>query len=469
MTVKWHLKHAIHGNKPWAVQREALNRSEPHDKYGQFLEQGLGKTGLTQNQFIAEDDTDLHIVVAPNSFKNDWVLAPEEWGVGWMPTGYWPKHPLPFDAEYMQYAINYEAARQGAFRDLCKLFERRRVRFTIDESTALKNHNSTTTKQIIELAKRADKVWLLNGTPLVENAMDYYGQLRAIGRLNGVNPTNFKNRYAVVGGFMGKQLMPEIRNEEELAGILDECSFRALKKDWRKDLPPKIYKPLHLEMTDKQRAHYAEMMEEFITIVNGDEITATLVLTQMDKLRQISSCVAIQDGRYHFIEDDRKNPKLQALFDVIAGTQGKIIVSYHYRPTGMMLYEAMKRAKLNPAVIRGGMKPEDLSEQKRMFNDDSSCRIILGQQLATCRGHTLIGQSGRDRCSTLYFFENSFSYYQRSQMEDRNNRGAQDQDCLVIDPITSPMDGIAVNALTRKKGMANSMDDVVAAVRAYRP
>lgn len=466
--VKWHLNHARHGNKAWAVQKEAYRRNAGDPRFGQFLEQGLGKTSLTLNQFIDEDDTDLHVIVAPNSFKMDWVLAPEEWGVGWMPTGMWPKTPLPFDAEYMQYAINYEAARNGAFKGLCKLFEKRRVRFTIDESTALANPNSETTKKIQELAKRASKVWLLNGTPLVENPMNYYGQLRAIGRLDGVNPTNFKNRYAVLGGFMGKQLQPEVRNEEELAGILDECSFRALKKDWRKDLPPKIYKPIHLEMSNKQLVHYNEMMEEFLTMVNGEEITAQLVLTQMDKLRQISSCVLMKDGKSFFFEEDKNNPKLQALLDVMSSTPGKVIVSHHYTATGKLIYDALEKKKLNPAFIKGQMKPEDVIEQKNKFNNDPTCRVIVGQQLATCRGHTLIGQKGSDRCSTLYFYENSFSQYQRSQMEDRNNRGEQDQDCLVIDPVTSPIDQVAVDILAGKKRMADGMDEIVAMVRASR-
>lgn len=465
----WHLSHKLHGTKPWAVQAEAQRRAADHKKYGQFLEQGLGKTGLTQNEFIHDDDTDIHLVLCPNSFKNDWVLAPEEWGVGWMPSGYWPKHPIPHDAEYMQYAVNFESARKSQLKELMRLCEKRRVRLTIDESAILANPGSDSTKALIEIAKRADKVWLLNGTPIIKNPVDYFGQLRAIGRLDGWSPTNFKHRFAVMGGFKGKQLLNEIKNEEELAGILDECSFRALKSEWRKDLPPKITTPIHLEMSPKQRAHYHEMMEEFFTMVDGEEITAQLVLTQMGKLRQISSCIVMKDGVEYLIEEDKNNPKLQALFDVVAACPGKIIVVYEHKASGRLLRQSLEKKGLKPAHIMGRMKPEELSLQKARFNDDPDCRAIVCQELAACRGHTLIGQTGRDRCSTMYFFENSFSYYQRSQMEDRNHRGAQDETCNIYDPITSPIDQIAVDILTSKRDMASSMDDVVAAIRSLRP
>jgi SNF2 family DNA or RNA helicase len=65
----------------------------------------------------------------------------------------------------------------------------------------------------------------------------------------------------------------------------------------------------------------------------------------------------------------------------------------------------------------------------------------------------------------MVFYENDFSYYWRSQMEDRNHRGEQDQNCNVYDLLTSPMDAIGVEILTRKKDLAQMMDRIVAEVR----
>lgn len=467
----WHLTHAVHGDKPRPVQAEALRRADNRPKFGQWLEQGLGKTALDLNEFVHQDDIDINIVLCPNSFVGDWVMAPAEWGVPWMPTGLRGRDPLPFDAPYCLYAVNYERARDKHYnRELQRLMERRTCKLTIDESTAIKNPSSSTFRAVIELAKRAKMVRELNGTPLTQNVTDYYGQLRGLGQLEGMPFTVYKNRFAEKGGFMGRQIVGT-RNEEELAKILDACSFRALKKDWRKDLPPKQYVPVHLEMTKRQRQHYGTMMEEFYAAVTADkEVSVDLVLTQMGKLRQISSCMLMEDGEHWFFEEPKDNPKVRATLDIINSCPGKVIVSHFYKPTGDMLFEILDKAGFDPARIRGRMNPADTLEQKAKFNGDSKCRVLVGQQEATGRGHTLVGKGlGRDRCSTMVFFENDFSYYWRSQMEDRNyGRDEADLGSTVFDLITSPMDEIGVQILTKKKDLAQMMDRIVAEVRSSR-
>jgi len=466
MTVPWHLKHAVHGDKPRAVQAEAIRQQGGKKKFGHWLEQGLGKTALGLNQFIDSDDTEIGIVVCPNSLKLDWTLAPAEWGVPWMPVGYWPRDPLPSDQSYMLYSINYEAVREkDTLKVLIKLFERRSCYLIIDESTSIKNPQTSTFRAVIELAKRAPELVELNGTPLTQDVRDYYGQLRVLGRLNGMEAVVFKNRFAEMGGYFNRECVG-VRNEEELGRILNSCTFRALKKDWRKDLPPKIYKTTHLEMSKRQRQHYAEMMEEFFTVIEGEEISADMVIAQMGKLRQISSCVVLNHGKEIFFEQPKDNPKLQAALQIAGTTPGKVIISYHHRACGAMLYEAFSKAKLCPAWIKGGMKPEHIVEQKRMFNEGPRCRVLIGQQSATARGHTLMGGEGLDRCSTMVFFENDFSYYWRSQMEDRNyGRDEKDQGTVVYDLVCSPMDQITVDALTGKKDLAAKMDEIVKLVR----
>lgn len=475
----WHLRHAAHGDKPWAVQAEALRRADGRDRYGYFLEQGLGKTALTLNEYVDRDDIDLCIIIAPQSFKLDWPLAPEEWGVGFLRAGAWPRDPLPYDWEHGIYALNYEAiSRSRAKEPVLKLLEQRRCMLVIDESKALGNPGSGFTKSVIELAKRAKVVRELNGTPITQNVMDYYGQLRALGELNGWNPVAFRNRFAVLGGFMGKQIMPEFKNGDELARILDRCSFRALKSDWRKDLPEKTYSTVHLEMTSEQLSRYRTMMEEFYALVDDDGamITAELVLTQMDKLRQISSGILIESwldensrrrSKTHVFLEPKVNPKLKAVLELV-GEQGKAIIVYHYVESGKVLLNALHKAGLEPAVIRGGMDTADIVTSKQRFNTDPACRVIIGQTQAIALGHTLLGQPGKDRCNKVIFYENSYSLYYRLQVEDRNHRGEQDQMCSVIDLITSPMDEATTRILTSKREMAQSMDEIVAAVRAEK-
>lgn len=465
--MKWHLSHPRYGKKPWAVQAEAKRRSEGVDRYFYALEQGLGKSPLSLNDvvhYLELGVIDRAVVVAPNSFKLDWSLLPGEWGRPEIRTGYWPRNKPSEDVQL--YAINYEAVRTSAGKELTRLFSRARCMLIIDESAAMQNPFSATSRALHELSKDAAMVRELNGTPMTNNVMDLFMQLKVLGELDGVNPYAFRNRHAVMGGYMGRQIQrDEIRNADELYAILDRVSFRALKKDWRKDLPPQVFTPIHLEMTARQRQHYREMLEEFFTVVNDLEVSADMVLTQMEKLRQISSCVAMQSGKAAFFEPKDKNPKVAALLDLLHSCSGKVMIPYVYRATGAMLYDVLSDEKLKPAWIRGGVKPEVIVEEKRRFNDDPDCRVVLAQEEASYRGHTLLGGEGRDRCSTMAFFETSFSYYHRSQIQDRIHRGEQDETCNYYDFVISPIEQTVLEALAAKKNMADALDAVIAVVR----
>src|SRR6266436_3802798 len=186
----WVLKHARHGNKPWAVQTAALEACEASglNKYGYWLEQGLGKTALVLNEF-ANMDVSLRVVVCPNAFKADWAMAPAEWGMPKIKTGIWP-HDTPRNGpmEKSLFAINYEATRRGfsSYKMLEDVLERIPTFLVIDESSFIKNPNSETSMSVMELCKRARHVRLLNGTPQTQNVMDWFAQLKCLGELNGV-------------------------------------------------------------------------------------------------------------------------------------------------------------------------------------------------------------------------------------------------------------------------------------------
>lgn len=470
--VRWHLRHQIHGDQPWTVQAEAMRRAEGHARYGQWLEQGLGKTALALNEFIDNDAVDVMLVIAPNSFKQDWCLAPAEWGLPFIKTGMWPKDSLPLYGDCALYAVNYESVRYHPHKRntglaaLLELVKFRRVMLVVDESKAIGNPSSDTTRGVQYLAEYAVMVRLLNGTPMTESVMDYYGQLRTLGKLHGMTSRSFRKRYAETGGFMGRQVVGINKDrQEELARLLDSCSFRALKTDWRKDLPLQTNAAVHVEMTKKQQAHYQTMLEEFYVQLETEDLTVDLVLTQQEKLRQISSCLVKKDGVTHWLEKPEDNPKIKAVLDLAASGQTKFIVAHMYRESGELLVDVLRKKGYDPAYIRGNMKPDELQAQKNRFNTDPACRCLVGQQVATARGHTLIGEANNDRCNRLFMYENHFGLYWREQIKDRNHRGAQDQPCTIWDIISSPMDAIIVDRLTGKKDKAQMMDALVAEIR----
>lgn len=461
MTPKWHLK-----GSPYQVQVEAMKRSAGKDRYALFMEMGTGKSALCVNEYIDRFTyCDTVFVFCPQSFKLDWKLVAPQWGIDGFTYSIWPKDTLRAGTMCTPHfnIINFESVRAGAHAKIKQIMDKRPCVLIVDESSAIKNFQSQTAKAVLDLAKRAKVVRLLNGTPMVQNVLDLFAQLKCVGELDGMNPYVFKHKFAVLGGFMGKQVIG-VKNEDELHVIQERCSFRALKKDWS-DLPEKIYVPINLEMSDKQRKHYKEMLQEFLTLVNDHEFDAPMVLNQMDKLRQIASGILLDGDKHEILDPVDKNPKVRAVLDLLNSGVGKVLVVHFYKVTGKFLYQTMSDKGLNPAFIAGQMNPEDVIREKDKFNNDPSSRVMVAQISAASKGHTLLGGEGDNRCNRMVFFDQTFSLLDRAQMEDRIHRGAQDKTCLYYDPILSPIDQAQLTAITKKKDLAALIVDAVRATR----
>jgi hypothetical protein len=461
---KWNLRHRKYGPLPWAVQAEAMRQANGRKKYGFWLEQGLGKTPLALNEWI-NSGVDTLVVVAPQSFKIDWTQAPAEWGLEGVHTGYWPKHPLPKPGQRSVYAINYEAIRSSGFEAISALMSRQSCFLVFDETSSISNFLSQTSNAAIRLAQYAKFVRGLNGTPITRNASDLWAQLRVLGALNGYNAYAFKTKYCKMGGFMGRQVVG-IQYEDQLSEIVNKYAFRALKTDWRADLPLQIFHaPVMIEMTKHQKQLYNRMLEEFGIEVNGREISVSLILNRAAKLQQLASGIITDGSVTEVVVPYKQNPKIHAVRTIHDSGPNKTLVTYTYRESGSQLFAAATEWGLNPAWFKGGLTSEEQSKEKRRFNEDPECRMLIGQQSACCMGHTLLGGEGDDRCCRTIFYENSYSLRDRLQMQDRIHRGEADLPCSYFDLCAAPIDLIPISALRAKKQVADLVDEMVVALQ----
>lgn len=458
----WHLS----GPTPYDVQIEGMRRVRGKKRYGWYLEQGLGKTALQLNDYVENlSDYDTVFVVCPNSFKKDWTLAPAEWGLPDITTSLWPNEEFRTGTSSRPHfnVLNFEAIRSSGYNVVADIMKRRPSAIVVDESSAIKNFKSQTARAVLDLCKRTDVVRLLNGTPLTQNVMDLFPQLKALGELNGVNPFSFRNRYATMGGWMGKQITG-IKNEVELHEIQSRCSFRALKEDWS-DLPEKIPVPMRLEMTNKQLRHYREMLQDFYTMVGTTEFTANMVLSQNEKLRQVTSGLLMGEGHVELIEEPKNNPKVKAALELMESGSGKMIVVHFYTKMGEILFNEFKRVGLNPAYLRGGMSPDEIVEQKDFFNKNNASRILVAQITASSMSHTLLAGEGDDRCHKMFYHDLTWNLRDKLQMDDRIHRGAQDKVCLYYEPVMSPICEAQFKALRSKRDIATAIVDAVRALK----
>lgn len=416
---------------------------------------------MALNDFVdacINDGVLFHLVICPNSLKRNWVIEAQTFGLN-ANSYVWPED-VPDDPRKLkppaQIIMNYEALLASGGDWLGKFLRMYdgRIALTCDETSRIKNFKAATTKRTIAINPYAKRVRALSGTPMVQNVMDYWSQLRLIGQLSGVNPYQFRNTYGVMGGYLGKQVIG-LKNKDSLQKILDGCSYTVSEKV---GLPPKVFPPpRQVKLSGEQARYYKEMQNDFLVMIEDEAVPAPMVITQMMKLQQISSGFLLDEkGAVHSLVTDRANPKAQVVAEVAEECGGKLLVFCHFKHSVDVLVNVL--ADFSPAVMRGGSSSEDLERHKKAFNENPSCRVMIAQASVGGMGHTLLGGAGRDRCATTCFYENTFALGDRLQAEDRNHRHGQDADSVTyVDIVASPVEMKIVRALQKKQDLIRSL------------
>jgi SNF2 family DNA or RNA helicase len=460
------------------VQVEALKFGRGKRGVGYFMEMGLGKTLTALEEFRRAAEARIAtrmIVVAPNSFKQGWSDEVEKHGLNfdvhvfvsgakanerWLSIVKYEKPPI--------LVINYEAIRAPAI--ILRLMAWMRIKPTmlvLDESIQIKTHDSQQTKAALALATEATLVRCLTGLPQTQGPHDLYPQLKALGLFTTMKFWAFRNTFCVMGGWENKQVMG-VKDPERLAAAMAPAVFQAHKSDWLPDLPRKDYSIRTYEMSGEQAAQYRQMHDEFVLeLESGGIVTVDVAVSKYEKLSQIQcGFIYDEDMKIRELVQPTQNPRLCVLQSLLEQIPGKTIVVYRHRAVFDLLSEFGNLDE--PAYIRGSMKPEEIAEQKERFNNDPECRVLLGQAEATKYGHTLLGgEADIEHCSTMIFFENSYSLDTRTQVEDRiHRRGQRGENVLYIDLAGTELDRRVVRALQKKEDL---YDAVFSKLKAAEP
>jgi SNF2 family DNA or RNA helicase len=448
-----------------SVQQAALDASNGHEGFGFFMEMGLGKTLVSYMDFLREvERRECHrkVVVCPNSFKGGWRDEAIKWNLNV------DVHVYNSGNDYDNLAflkrsfdrppvlvVNYEAIRSEKTQLYIRRFIDNRFSWiTFDESIQLKTNNSAQTIAGITLAKYFNYKRILTGKPITQGPHDLWGQMRAIGQLDGRNYYAFKTAFCRMGGFKMKQVIGA-QNESILNGLISPHVFRATKEQWT-DIPPKLYSQREYNLPPNMRSMYKQMEDEFVLwLENGEDVSVDAAITKYIKLAQISSGFIIrEDGSVEDLVDPMSNPRVKLVKEIVEEEiTGKVVVAYHHRHTLAILAKVLGNSY--PAIIQGGMTEDAIRFEKDRFNNKPECRVLLAQIKASKYGHTLLGgPEPENRCSTMIFFENTYSLDDRSQVEDRIHRHGQSANCvLYIDMFGTSLDYRVNRALQRKEGI----------------
>lgn len=210
--------------------------------------------------------------------------------------------------------VNYETAHREPLKKYLKGIKIDLVIF--DESHRIKNPRGVASRWAQSIARDCPRRLALTGTPMPHSPLDIFAQLRAIEPdVFGGSFVRFRERYAHLGGFQGKQVtgfqnLPELR--EKMSTVTFQADRGVL------DLPSAKTQVIKVTPCAKARKMMSDLHRDFVAEVEEGEITASNALVRLLRLQQLTSgwvTVETLEGPQLTRVDTAKEDALAELFE----------------------------------------------------------------------------------------------------------------------------------------------------------
>lgn len=418
---------------PLNHQKEAIEKLVGSKRFILADDMGLGKTTST---IIAALETGAKkiLIICPASLKINW----EREILNYSNRSVFICEGKNFSTDHDFVIINYDIIKN--FYDIkdkenSLIYQCNFDLIIIDEAHYLQNVQAQRTKLINSFAKRADKLWLLTGTPMTSRPINYYNLLNLIENPVAGNWMAYVIRYCEgyqfrVGGNRKIWNTNGASNLEELRERTSKQVLRRLKEDVL-DLPDKIITPVYLRLRSKL---YEELMGEYYDwykTKSEESSSLTLQFTKLTKVRQI-------------IADEKINSSIELAENIIE--QGKkVIIFTNFTASLQKLVEHFGKKSV---YVDGSCSPAKRQHAVDEFQTNDKIKVFVGNLKAAGVGLTLTS------AEAVIMNDLSFVPSDHSQGEDRAYRYGQKSNVSVYYPIfENSIEGVIYDILSKKKNI----------------
>lgn len=443
-------------------QTKAFAISTSIDNAALLMEQGTGKTlaaiATAGKRFIDGEITKL-LVVAPNGILHVWKNEFEKFAAFphnvVMLTGTTETRKRGIELlktlspnNLSVAIINYESA----WRLVDELTSWKPDMIICDESQKLKNGQTKQAKGLHTLGDIAKYKLILTGTPVTQSPLDFWSQYRFLDkRVFGTNFYKFREKYAIMGGYEGKQVVG-YKNTNDLAEKAHSVAYRVTKEECL-DLPDEVDQIVYACLNSDAKNIYMEMERKMFAEIEGKEVNASIVLTKLLKLQQITGgFVHSDDGTVVSVS----SAKLDAFRDLVESyPKGKkLVVFANFRAEIDGIVKVIQELGRTVAVFTGDT-PMDAREQiNKDFQEKPDPEILVLQAQTGGRGITLTA------ADTAIFYSLNFSLENYEQAKARIHRIGQTNKVTYVHILTKDtVDETILDALKNKKDVAELVVD----------
>jgi SNF2 family DNA or RNA helicase len=251
----------------------------------------------------------------------------------------------------------------------------------VDECHRFKHRTSQQTKTLLKLSPKIKRKYILSGSPHDNSPLELWSQFAILDpAILGSSFFAFRDRYAILGGYQGKQVLG-YKNLDELQGKLrGHCQYVTTEECW--DLPPRTEEVRRLDLAGDQATAYKAMARDLVAEVAGTEITATVLAAKLMKLRQLLAGFAYAaDGSVHYL---KHNAKLLAFGELLEDLprDAKVIVWGVFHPELAAVERLLDERGIGHVRLDGTVPLAHRKSVVDRFQTDSGCRVFIGQAQA---------------------------------------------------------------------------------------
>lgn len=289
------------------------------------------------------------------------------------------------------------------------------IKFVIvDECQKIKNHLSERAKAIQKICKNVEHILPMSGTPIKNNAGEYFTVLNLIQPRMFPHYATFIERecdsYNNGWGYkVGGLRHPEAFHEKTKDFIL-----RRTKAEVLPDLPALSRKFYHVELDRKLHKAYNEAMKELDDVMYGEDSEfdkAGKMLAIITKARQITGISKVDQCidfvTEHLLSTDRKIVIFAHHHAVVTKLEGEL--------DGWLAENGFGKC-LN---LNSSLNGDARTELARRFKEDDRCRVMIASTLAAGEGLNL------QFCSDAVMLERQWNPANEEQAEGRFHRFGQ--------------------------------------------
>ena len=344
--------------------------------------------------------------------------------------------------------VNYESA----WRMEEDLLEYDADLIIADEGHKLKDGTAKQSQGMHKLGDKTRYKLLLTGTVVTNREMDVYSQYRFLNyKIFGKKFYRFREQYFYMGGYGGYTPIFRKWRMQEFLEKVHSIAYRITKAECL-DLPAITEEVCTVHLEPKAMALYTDIEQESFAELANSAVTPKIVLTKLLRLSQITGGhLSDDDGNLHTVS----TAKLDALADIIDTAMAedkKLVIMARFVPELDDIRRLLDRKKIGYVVVRGDTNDRD--NAVRRFQNNSNCRVFLGQIATAGLGITLTA------ASTMVFFSLDYSMSNYDQSKARIHRPGQLEDCHYIYLVCNgTIDRKVLQALQDKQDLAKMLVD----------